>query len=111
MKIPKLVKIGGRDYRVIYPHKFQDSHCVLYGLHDPGTQTIRLSLKDEQGSDRHPQSIEHTLLHEIIHAIDAVYFGGKLSAWDKGEDAIDQLAEGLMQVIKDNKLDFSRRGK
>jgi hypothetical protein len=111
MKIPKLVKVGGRDYQVLYPHKFQDSHCVLYGLHDPGTQIIRLSEKDEQGSKRHPQSIEHTLLHEIIHAIDAVYFGGKISSWEKGEDAIDQLAEGLIQVIGDNKLNFGEREK
>jgi hypothetical protein len=50
--------------------------------------------------------VAQTFVHEVLHAIDNVYFGGRLSRWEQGEDAVDQLAEGLLQVIRDNKLDF-----
>jgi hypothetical protein len=108
MKIPKTLKIGGRDYEILSPHIFKDAPRTLYGLHDPGTQTIKLAQKDEFGVDRHPQGIKHTFMHEMIHAIDNVYFGGKLTAWECGENAVDQLAEGLLQVIQDNGLDFRK---
>ena len=106
MIIPERLKIGGRYYQVLYPHVFMDSHQVLYGLHDPSGQTIKIGNKDEFGVDRHPDSIMQTFLHESLHAIDNIYNGGRLTAWDKGEETVDQLAEGFLQVIRDNDLDF-----
>ena len=106
VKIPGSIKVGGRNYEIICPYIFRDSQSVLYGLHDPSGQTIKISTKDEHGCDRHPESITHTFLHEILHAIDSVYFGGKLTVWEHGEDAIDQLAEGLLYIFNDNDLDL-----
>lgn len=107
MKIPERLKIGGRDYKIIYPHRFTDSCQVLNGQHDWSGQTIKISDIDAFGSQRHPQGIAHTLLHEILHGVDMVYTCGTLFEMKQaGEDLIEQLAEGLLQVIRDNDLDF-----
>lgn len=111
MKIPKSLKIGGRTYSVRFPYKFKDSHVVMYGLHDAGAQKILLSDRDEHANLRNKDSIFQAFLHELLHAVDNVYNGGRLSSWDKGEETIDQIAEGLIQVIRDNDLDFRDRGK
>lgn len=99
MKIPKTLKIGGRLYKVIYPYTFEGTTEHFYGLHDPTGQTIKLTKKDEFGANRSKESIYHTFLHEVIHAIDNVYNGGRLTAWEKGEEAIDAISEGIMQLI------------
>jgi hypothetical protein len=104
MRIPKTLKIGGRIYKITIPFVFTDAHRCLYGLHDPAKQTIKMTELDEFGVKRHQQSIDHTFLHEILHAIDNVYIGGKIGMYEDGEHIIDQLAEGLLQVIRDNKL-------
>jgi hypothetical protein len=104
--LPPTLKIGGRTYAVLYPHVFEDTATVLYGLHDPAGQTIKIARVDEHGCIRHHESVLQTFMHEVIHAVDNIYFGGKLTAWEKGEDAVDQLAEGLIQVLRDNDLDF-----
>jgi len=108
LKIPKSLKIGGRSYKVLYPHIFTDSCQNLYGQHDSSGQTIKMADKDTFGVVRHPESIAHTFMHEILHAVDNVYVGGKIQSLDCCEHIIDQLAEGLCQVLKDNKLDFSK---
>lgn len=105
MKIPKSVKVGGRDYSILFPHTFTDSSRTLYGQHDPAGQTIKIAEKDEFGCVRHDQSVAHTFLHELLHAIDNVYNGGRVNGWEKGEETIDQLADGLMQVFADNDLE------
>jgi len=108
MKIPQALKIAGRDYKIFYPYTFKDNLRPLYGLHDSATQTIRITDRDENNCIRNRQAITHTFLHEVLHAIDNCYFAGHLSTWDQGENAIDQLAEGLLQVIRDNNLDFRK---
>jgi hypothetical protein len=106
VNIPKRLKIGGRDYDVFYPHTFLDSTKPLYGLHDPSAQTIKIGQMDEFNVPRHPQSITHTFMHEILHAIDNVYLCDTIRVQDNCETIIDQLSEGLLQVIRDNQLDF-----
>lgn len=106
MKIPKKLKVGGRTYTITYPFIFKDTPRPLYGLHDAAGQFIKIAQKDEFGVDRHPESITHTVLHEFLHAIDNVYNGGRLTSADRGEEMIDSLSEGLLQVIRDNGLDF-----
>jgi hypothetical protein len=110
MKIPGKLKIGGRTYQIIFPHTFKDSIRNLYGLCDDGGQIIYLSEIDTHGNKRHPESIQQTFIHEILHAIDNIYYGGKLTAQKGGEEIIDQLAEGLAQLIRDNDLDFTEGG-
>ena len=106
MKIPSWLKIGGRKYAVIFPYVFKDSSQVLRGLCDQSGQKIMVSDSDAHNGKVHPQSIEQTFMHEVIHAIDNVYCCGKLAQCENGEDIVDQLAEGIIQVFRDNKLTF-----
>ena len=98
---------------MLYPHTFVDSNSVLYGQHDPSGQTIKICGINNFGENRHPQSVEQTFMHEVLHAIDNVYGAAHIQKHEDGEDIIDQMAEGLLQVIRDNKLDFreDRMGK
>lgn len=106
MKLPKTLKIGGRKYKVIYPYHFRDTTTTTLGLHDPSGSIIRISDIDEHGNVRSDFSILHTFLHELIHAVDFVYNNNCITLAETGEGAIDQLAEGLLQVLRDNKLSF-----
>lgn len=108
MKIPKVVKVAGRTYSVVFPHTFDDSSQLLNGQCDWDRQTIKITDRDAFGAKRHQQDIEHTLMHEIIHAIDRSYCQTAIGTSEQGEDLINGLAEGLLQVLRDNKLDFSK---
>ena len=107
--IPEKVKVGGREYKISFPYCFQDNAQVLYGLHDPGQLSIRLSEVDESGNKRSEFALLQTFLHEILHAVDYVYNQGTVTRQTDGERIIDQLAEGLLQVLRDNALDFSNQ--
>lgn len=107
--IPEMIRVGGRDYRILYPHLFRDSTTHSTGQHDPAGQAIKLSAINIHGETRHPQAIWHNLLHEILHAIDYVYCGAALLEMGQtGEMIIDQLAEGLLQVLQDNHLECGK---
>ena len=108
MKIPNKLKVGGRDYEVIYPHHFDSTSDVQIGYHDPFLQKIKLADVYASGEKFHPQTLLHTLLHEILHSIDHVYCNSRILGTKDGEEIIDQLAEGLLQVIRDNNLDFRK---
>ena len=109
MKIPKTLKIGGRDYRVLYPHIFNDSQQALNGQHDADSQLIKVCDVDSFGRKRHPQAVIQAFLHETLHAIDLVYGCGTLGGMSQaGENILEQLSEGLLQVLQDNDLDFRR---
>ena len=50
MKMPKTLRVGGRTYRVIYPHSFDDMPKPLLGLCDNSKQVIRVSGRDISGA-------------------------------------------------------------
>jgi hypothetical protein len=111
MKIPKRIKIGGCTYRVIMPYVFRDNESCLVGMCDTSLQEIKIATVNQYGEKRHEEALEHTLMHEILHAVDFVYgceIGNKGS---ECEDIIDQLARGLLQVIRDNRLNFAGTGR
>jgi len=99
MKLPKTVKIGGLNFAI----KLADEPIVLEeqgekehgGLIDYGTTTITLykGFSDEY--------LELILLHEIIHGIwEHMTID---SSVDEEETVVSKLANGLHQVLKDNK--------
>ena len=107
MKIPKTLKVGGRTYTIVYPYKFDTSERVQLGFHEPFLQEIKLADINSNGRKFNDQSVMHTFIHEVIHAIDTVYNNNRIQELgDKGEEIIDQLAEGLLQVVRDNDLDL-----
>jgi hypothetical protein len=106
MKMPKTLRVGGRTYRVIYPHSFDDMPKPLLGLCDNSKQVIRVSGRDSSGGTLCDEATLQTFLHEVLHAIDYVYGGAQVNRLENSEEIIDALAEGIMQVFRDNKLDF-----
>lgn len=101
MKIPESLKIGGHEYKVIYPHDFTD--CVnVNGLTDTEAKQIKIRQMTLGGGPRAESGVAVTLLHEILHAVDH-YTGHDVF---ENEEHVHGIAEGLYQVMKDNKLVF-----
>ena len=93
MNIPDKVRIAGVDYAIEYKERLIDteSHVALVGQidYDNAKILIEPTVQDKQSQCR-------TLLHEILHGLERHF---KL---DFEEDEIDNLANGLYMVIKDN---------
>ena len=102
MTIPKHLKIGGRTYEVVYPYHFKERYDRT-GQSNHYRCEIYITDDDGNGSKRTQESVEMTLVHEILHCVDLVYNGDELA--DKNSEAmVSRLAEGLYQVLKDNDL-------
>jgi len=96
--IPKSLKVGGKVYMVDYLYNFSEQGNLVAQC-DNETNVIRVRATAYSGEPTARQNIEEAFLHEIIHAVDLIYNGGRLK-----EDAVKQLAQGLYQVLTDNGL-------
>ncbi len=94
LKMPKKLKIGGRVYTVIFLKEHKEN---LLGQVNHTTRKIIL-FRYSHGDKITKQGFEETLLHEIIHSINAVF------DIEIKETVINRLSEGLYQVLKDNKI-------
>ena len=99
MKIPKKIKVGGLEYKVLQGYAFKETE--LMGQVSHSQTEIRLNNIDPYGVQYPNQKKEECFVHEIIHAIDSVYNNNSLE-----EKTVDRLSQGLYQVLKDNKLYF-----
>ena len=91
IKIPASIKIGGYDYEIEVSeyHTTELRDNSNWGEHSERQRRIRFD------PTALPQQISQTFLHEIIHAVDAVYQGRKLT-----EDSTHAIANGLLQVFE-----------
>ena len=94
MKIPKKIKICGLDYTIELSDKLVEDDNAS-GQHIPTKLKIKLHV-----GNYHPQKIEQTFWHEILHAINTNYCGQK----ELTEEQVDTFANGFYQVLKDNNL-------
>lgn len=92
--IPTRVRIGPIDYTVREVRGLKHAGNDVYGLatHDKAIIQIRAEM------DR--QAKMQTLWHEVVHAIAYQADINRLKVGD--ERAIDSLAWGIMQVVRDN---------
>lgn len=106
MKIPTKIKILGHTIKVschgnLVEHPDGD---MCLGLAHQWTDKISLAVAytDETGArqDMSEMTVAETLLHEIIHHIDN-RLGLELQEYQ-----ISGIACGIIQVIRDNKMDF-----
>jgi len=97
MKIPAQIKIGGHIYQVVYPYVFKERFDRA-GSTDGDACRILISNKCD-GLEMPQSRIEEIFIHEVLHAVDSIYNGGKLE-----EEDVKRLAEGLYQVLSDNNL-------
>lgn len=108
MKIPKLLKIGGHYYDVIYPYHFTERGDRTAD-HDPAMKKIRIDDKDSWSHEIKPESaVAVTFLHEILHACDHLTGHGIFDG-PEGEKKIEGLSEMLFHILRDNNLDFADR--
>jgi hypothetical protein len=92
MKIPKKIKIGGHMVKIVFRAKVNDDNDCgeadfeknLIVIDEKMTQTMK----------------EETLIHEILHWLNSDFHGD--SPWS--HSLLEALAQGIYQVLKDNKL-------
>ena len=95
MKIPDKIKVAGHYYKVKWNDKWlTDNGYVGYSFHN---KLLIFLCKIFRGDKLSKSIIEETLLHEIVHCVDANYNNHSLS-----EETVNRLSEGLYQVLRDN---------
>jgi hypothetical protein len=92
-KIPTKVKIGYRDYRIESWHPHEASGARRYGETNNISQVIRIDFSNQ------PCQVAETLLHEIFHAVCAVWGLGEK---DDEERIVSMFGSGLTTVWRDN---------
>jgi hypothetical protein len=104
--IPRRIKIGYQDVLVERTTASFSKPSDSYGEYDHRKNIITIQ-ENLSGLDE-----ANTLLHEILHGIayiNSLTVGGMpLDKEDKEEIVINQMTNGLMEVLRDNKwlLDF-----
>lgn len=98
MKIPKQIKIGGKVYQVEQTTKLDLGNYNYSGEIDYMNLIIRIvpSAEDKMKSD---------FIHEVVHGIYS-----HLGYTNHDEKKVDELANALYMVIKDNPEMFERNG-
>lgn len=100
MKIPKTLKIGGHTYQVVVTSNLAERDGNA-GATNAMLNLIRLD-------DTYPVSRqEETLLHEVLHAVfHQMGMNEFPELQQRQEYIVNTMANGLYQVLKDNKLAF-----
>ena len=101
MKIPKTLKIGGFDWAVETSKDVTNQGNCFGATHH---RTQKIFLEDESTCGK--QKVEHTLLHEVMHA---VWWQQGLTETDADkyeELVVTAMSMGLYQALKDNKINF-----
>ena len=91
MKIPKKIKIGANIFS-IKRGSYTDDTSLDGGYLE--WETNKMFVADDMPKDREATCF----LHEILHGLN-IYLT---------EEQVTYLSEGLMQVIRDNRLDFRK---
>ncbi len=94
--IPRQLKIGGFTYAVEYKEHDEDLRSRnRYGEHHASTRKIILE------SSFSAEQVNNTFLHEILHAIDAIYNNDKLQEEDN-----ERISYGLHQIFEQLNVNF-----
>jgi hypothetical protein len=95
LQIPKTVRIGSLDYDIV-----QVNHCLCVNQKESkGVITYSQQLIELRNNCQATQSMEQTLLHEIVHAMAR---DRGLDWGDNDELYTEELAKALHQLIRDN---------
>jgi len=95
MKIPDKLKVAGHEYKIKWDDEYLSNEgYVGLSIHN---KLLVFLCKIFRGTKLSKSIIEETLLHEILHCVDANYNNHLLS-----EETVDRLSAGLYQVLKDN---------
>jgi len=98
VKIPKFIKIGGHNVKVICPYHFKE-RTDLEAQCDHCLNEIRIDPFDFSHIKKTDSNIIVLLIHEILHRIDTV---SGHCIFKGNEPAIEGISEGIYQVLVDN---------
>lgn len=101
MKIPRSIKIASHKVKIRVVKNIKEPEGVL-GYADL-THNLIVLRTEYNGQSLDESTKAEVLLHEIIHQVAQLY-GISLT-----EKEVQQLGAGLLQVIRDNHLDFLNR--
>lgn len=93
VKIPKSIKIGGFDYKVVTGLETSRLLSDGDGAWGKCQNALLQILFDENMT---PEQFANTFIHEILHAVTYVYMGGKCL----NDEQITGLANGLHQIFE-----------
>ena len=93
---PKVINICGFDYDLIFPYDFKSSDRL--GLCDNGNRKIYLTDR-HKGSNLSEQYIHESLLHEVFHAFEYLYYPDDINHY-----IIEKMSTMWYQFILDNKF-------
>jgi hypothetical protein len=94
MKLPKQIKVGYADFKVVNLKSEYADHDTKEGHCSSAHHIISV-----RSDDRPDSEVANTLLHEVLHAIWYIWGnGGGLEE----ESAVTTMANGLLTVFKDN---------
>ena len=107
MEFPVSLKIGGHEYKVLYPYHFKEREDIAAQC-DKALGEIRINDIDLGGNKKPESNIMVSFLHEIIHAVDKIYCNCQIDrlGGEASEKIVEGLSEGLYQVLHDNKFVF-----
>lgn len=98
LKIPSKLIIGGIEYQIEITSKVKDDNMQNWGFHH--ISGAKILLLDTYDSEKFaPCTFLHTFLHELIHAIDAIYIGNLFS-----EDYVNKFEDLWFTLLADNNL-------
>lgn len=91
IKIPHSFRVGGFTYRIRQGNEVHDNLEELgrWGQHSGVHHRIDLDCA------ANPEQLSKTFGHELLHAVNFIYCGDKVS-----EDDIQGLSQGLFQVME-----------
>ncbi len=108
MKLPNKLNILGKTYTVTYVKNPSEvdvhNRESLWGQTDFWTQSIRIYKGNNTVED-----VMHTVIHEAIHAIAHelhIMVGDSSFNSYEHENAVDQLALGILNLVKNNNINF-----
>jgi hypothetical protein len=97
--LPTSIKIAGVNHEVEYCKNFSVGSSSV-GFYIVAQRKIKI-LTESRGEKRSIQRIQETLLHEILHGVDALYCGGDIV---EGKDIIERLSAGWYTFLSNTDL-------
>jgi hypothetical protein len=97
--MPKRLKIGGFNYKIIYPYLFPNEPTYV-GLHEGDQKVIKIP-NMYTSYPRAWQKILESLMHEVVHAVDNCYCAKVIT-----EDETNIFSTHLFMVLRDNDLNL-----
>ena len=93
--VPRKIKIGGHEIKVIYKNKIFEQKEECFGVADKENNVIYLA----KGMEK-TRKME-IILHESIHIMEGLY------DFSLTEKEVTLLAVGLLALLRENKMDFT----